>query len=626
MRKRWWVIIASVVIAAVAYAVKRGTTPSIAVFPESRVHSLLAAGLGQLQGALSDLDSAMASGDRGRMHAAFRSSRMHYKWHEALVASAAPSMAGILNGPLPEDDDDPNQPIGAPAAFQRIEARIFSNDSMTTAHQAEIRADIASMKKTVRAVQELEPHFPLTQINVLEAFRTELARVSTLALAGMDSQESGDGVIESAHALDGMHAVAEAVLADGARRELWRALADTLNLAARQLRSDNDFVASNRLRFIAHGASAVGRSLARLRVRHAAIDTTLRVVWRARATTLFERDAFDASAYAPAIAMQPTPQLLALGNRLFREKKLSGPGTRSCATCHMPELAFTDGLARQQAIGTLGKSHRRAPARNTPTLLNVGLQPAFFADARVATLEEQIRVVLASPAEMSSSVELAVSRLNADTSYRNAFRDVANGAASSAAPPTAAAPEISEALLQNVLAAYVRSLVRLDSRFDRAVAGDTGALSAEERRGFTVFMGKGRCGTCHFAPLMSGVIPPAFRASETEIIGVPLRADTANAMLDPDVGRSAVDSIPLHRHAFIVPTLRNIARTAPYMHNGVFATLEEVVDFYDRGGGQGIGVSIPAQTLPSTTLKLTADEKRALIAFMRALNDVEFKR
>jgi len=172
------------------------------------------------------------------------------------------------------------------------------------------------------------------------------------------------------------------------------------------------------------------------------------------------------------------------------------------------------------------------------------------------------------------------------------------------------------------IAAYVRSLVALDSRFDRALRGDTSALDRAERHGFTVFMGKGRCATCHFVPLMNGTMPPDFTSSEPEIIGVPERDSRhRGSRLDSDAGRARVDDESAHRAAFKVPTLRNVAETAPYMHNGAFATLEQVVDFYDRGGGAGLGLRVPGQTLSPRRLHLSPTEKADLVAFLRALSD-----
>jgi cytochrome c peroxidase len=207
---------------------------------------------------------------------------------------------------------------------------------------------------------------------------------------------------------------------------------------------------------------------------------------------------------------------------------------------------------------------------------------------------------------------LRATRVAGDTSYRRAFAAVI---------PAGQGPPVTSATLRAVLATYVRSLVRLDSRFDRAVRGDTSALTGAERHGFTVFMGKARCGTCHFAPLFSGAAPPDLVRSEPEIIGVPVRDVARGAAIDPDSGRAGVDHVAEHLHAFKVPTLRNVARTAPYMHNGVFASLEQVVDFYDRGGGLGIGASVPAQTLSSRPLHLTPAERSDLLAFLRSLTD-----
>ena len=137
----------------------------------------------------------------------------------------------------------------------------------------------------------------------------------------------------------------------------------------------------------------------------------------------------------------------------------------------------------------------------------------------------------------------------------------------------------------------------------------------------TVFLGRAKCGTCHFMPLFNGLTPPFYRNSESEIIGVPASADLDHPKLDPDVGRANVEDNPLNRFAFKVTSLRNVAVTAPYMHNGVFKTLEDVVEFYDRGGGVGIGLDIPYQSLPTTPLKLTAAEKKDLVAFLNTLTD-----
>jgi cytochrome c peroxidase len=126
-------------------------------------------------------------------------------------------------------------------------------------------------------------------------------------------------------------------------------------------------------------------------------------------------------------------------------------------------------------------------------------------------------------------------------------------------------------------------------------------------------MGKAKCATCHFAPLFNGTTPPMYAESEVEVIGALVSPSSRKPTIDPDSGRHHVTRAEQHLHAFKVPTVRNVALTAPYMHNGAYRTLDEVVAFYNKGGGAGQGVSVPNQTLPV--------EQRALVAFMRALTD-----
>jgi cytochrome c peroxidase len=180
----------------------------------------------------------------------------------------------------------------------------------------------------------------------------------------------------------------------------------------------------------------------------------------------------------------------------------------------------------------------------------------------------------------------------------------------------------------------VRSLVNLNSRFDQYMRGDSKALSKQEIHGFNLFMGQAKCGTCHYMPLFNGVFPPAYDRIETEVIGVPGPAASASTgtaagastspagpkgivsdSIDEDTGIYGILPILFLRHSFKVPTVRNAARTSPYMHNGVYQTLEEVIDFYDKGGGK-----VDNQTLPTDSLHLSTQDKKDLIAFIKSLD------
>jgi cytochrome c peroxidase len=562
-------------------------------------------GLDSLAHTLTVLDAELSTvRDTTRAIGAFRDARRAFKRIEGLLAFYIPVQTATVNGPrLEGDDDDPAPPAKSdPIGFQVIEGALF--DGSVPMDSA--RVEIGRMRHMVTVFQGVARTNVILPNVALDAARLQLARVATVGLGGIDADPSGDAIVESADAIDGLRELLLILLADSARR----ASVDSIfSRASADLRAHPDFATFNRLRFIVASAIPAGRALIDAQQELGAPETGVRRFWRETAGTPFDVDAFSTQAFPPAHARAPSAELESLGERLFFDPLLSAPGTRSCASCHQPQRAFTDGLARAEPIDP---AHLTTALRNTPTLLNVAMQPAFFADDRALSLENQVGVVLASAAEMGSSADSAAARVRAVESYRSAF---------AAAMPDRKDSVITGLEVRQALAAYLRTLNAMDSRFDRAVRGDTLAMTDAERRGLAVFLGRAKCGTCHFMPLFNGVTPPFYRLSEAEIIGVPATADFDRPTLDPDVGRANVEDIPLNRFAFKTTSLRNIALTAPYMHNGVFETLEQVVDFYDRGGGVGIGLTLPYQSLPSAPLKLTAEEKRDLVAFLGTLTD-----
>jgi cytochrome c peroxidase len=288
----------------------------------------------------------------------------------------------------------------------------------------------------------------------------------------------------------------------------------------------------------------------------------------------------------PVPAANPaTDAKIALGRRLFFDQLVSVDRSVSCATCHNPDQAFTDGKA--QAIGVQAKVGRR----NSQTLVNRGFGRLHFWDGRAATLEAQVLMPIADANEMAMPLDDLVTRLAGNDSYAAAFQTVFERPVSS--------EDIGRAL-----AAYVRTIRSGDSPYDKFVAGAADALSAEAQQGLTLFRGKARCGICHREPL--------FTDEQFYNTGVAVRDDVF-----VDDGRFAVSHNERERGAFKVPTLREVAKTAPYMHDGSLPTLEAVVDFYDAGGR-------PNRNLMPLIkpLGLTADEKKALIAFLQSLSGV----
>jgi cytochrome c peroxidase len=229
---------------------------------------------------------------------------------------------------------------------------------------------------------------------------------------------------------------------------------------------------------------------------------------------------------------------------------------------------------------------------------------------RTSTLEAQANDVIHDKEEMDGSVKKIVEYLRTNGAYKKLF--------AAAYPKTKKHPIDSMDVL-NALASYERSLTKLNSRFDQYMRGDRSALTPKEVKGFNLFMGKAKCVTCHFMPLFNGITPPDYTESEAEVIGVP--QSRTDSVIDPDLGWYNIIKVPSYKHAFKTPTVRNIDKTAPYMHNGIDTTLEQMMVFYNHGGGAGMGLNVPNQTLSTDSLHLTDKEIKDIIAFMKSLDN-----
>ena len=271
-----------------------------------------------------------------------------------------------------------------------------------------------------------------------------------------------------------------------------------------------------------------------------------------------------------------------LGRRLFFERKLSRDGSMACATCHDPRRAFTDGRATAVGIGGRGGT------RNVPTLVNRGYGAAFFWDGRAPSLEQQVLEPIRSPRELGSDPGDVVASLAREPSYRKGF-------------DAAFRRHITVEDLARALATFVRTIQSGDSPVDRYLDGEQEALLPDARAGLSLFRGKASCWLCH--------TEPTFTDERFHNTGVAWRARSHS-----DAGRAGVTLREEDRGAFKTPTLREIARTAPYMHDGSFATLQEVVDYYDRGAQ-------PNRALDSRIHPLNLDvlEKQQLVAFLNSL-------
>jgi cytochrome c peroxidase len=589
--------------AAIVVIVIAGCRRALEGTPAVRAQAVLDTQIAALDSALDRL--AAARGADRRM--ALQRARAAFKQAEYGIEYFAPLSARRLNGaPLDRFEDDAPNVVLAAEGFQVAEAIVYARQIGADSLQLPILA--TRMRGHLKRSIALIGATPIREAQLWDAARLELARLSTILLGGFDSGVADRTAHESAEALVGLRAALAPwhgrLQGTDPGEALDSAFLRALAIARAAATSPDgpDRAGWDRLAFLTNGLLPLAQALREARVA-LGIDTVATPgLLRADAASPYDSTAFDIASFRAPGVRSATPAQIALGAALFASPALSGDGTRSCASCHDPAKAFTDGRPRATRL-----SSSSATLRNTPTLLNAALQGAQFADGRVTWLEDQVTAVVGSRDEMHGTLDDAAKRIGRDSALRAAYT-AAHG-------PT----EPTGAHVREAVAAFVRTLVALDAPFDRYIRGESSALTAEARRGFTVFMGKGRCGSCHFAPLFNGTIPTAYTDAEYEVIGVP--ATAAGTALDPDEGRFAVTGSKLQHHAFKTPTVRNAAVTAPYMHNGVFATLDDVITFYAKGGAKSAGARLPNLTLPFDSLSLDARDRADLTAFLHALTD-----
>ena len=536
---------------------------------------------------------------------AFCKSRDHYKKMESLLEFYFPALCKAFNGPVIDKTEEYDDKVILPTGFQVVEEMLFP--FIDTASFDALETQLGILASSVVRLEKLIATAEFSDANIFEALRLEVLRIMSLGISGFDSPVALRSLEEAEAALAGMQEILSCYYHAGGDQGRRQALENNVDGAITYLRQHTDFDSFDRAAFITAHLDKVSATLYAYQQTLTIPNNKWTTALRMDLPTFLGPDAFTMEYFAPGHDRSNTPDVIALGNALFFDPVLSGNNSRSCASCHHPDKAFTDGRARSVAFNFEGEV-----LRNAPTLINSGFQRSQFWDQRVQFLEDQITEVMKNPDEMHGHIEKAATKLAASEEYRALF-------ASAFAVPSESA--VTDRNIQAALAWYVRSLTGLNARFDHYLQGDRSQLTEDEVRGFNLFMGKAKCGTCHFFPLFNGTVPPTYTETESEILGVPLTPDTIHASIDGDPGKFSAYPRELYKHAFKTPTVRNAALTAPYMHNGVYQSLEEVLDFYNRGGGAGIGAELPHQTLPPDPLLLTASEERQIIAFLHTLTD-----
>lgn len=541
-----------------------------------------------------------ADGSQKEVLEQFKKTRLQYKRIEWAVEYFVPETARFMNGPALDEMELEENKFFVPNGFQVIEKHIYPEYDFK--NKKEIIRELDILLSNTKQVETTFGAITISDDYVLDALQQNVHRILTLGITGFDSPILNSSIPEARQSLS---VIPELLLIIQPNSKI---LDDVKQIAAKAKEycdSNPNFNTFNRVVFITEYLNPLSQKLNLFQKEEKIQAVERNRPLKATASTLFDENAFDVNGFVASNEYRYSDEKAILGEKLFYDKSLSKDGNRSCASCHNPEKAFTDGLKTN--VSLKGKNLNR----NTPTLTYASFQNAQFWDMRQLDLEKQSVDVIQNEDEMHGSLAAIHSKVSSDSEYIRLFQK---------AYPKSDKTEAWQ--IQNAISSYVRSLNSFDSRFDFYMRGNKNSINAEEIQGMNLFMGKAKCATCHFTPLFNGTVPPNFAKTEHEVVGTP--EDASGKRLSKDEGRYIFNQLPQLKGAFKTPTLRNVAVTAPYMHNGAYATLEEVVEFYDLGGGTGLGLSVENQTLPTDKLNLTTAEKKALVAFMKTLTDKRY--
>jgi len=529
--------------------------------------------------------------------AALKESRICYKRIESVMEYFFVNSARIYNRAPKNEIEEPYLEYQKPIGLQYIESLLFEENPAS--RKKDLIEQINILENSAGDLNSLLYQFQPTDNQILESQRIELIRIIALGIAGFDAPLLKTGIDESFEAL---RHTANALTPYMSKLHADDSLSYYLDRSLSFLKQNPDFDSFDRLTFLTQHALPLQKHLGKF-ISMLGLNLNSAGVLNYEADNLFSPNAFEGQVFDP----NSNRHEILLGKKLFSDPSLSGNGTMSCASCHAPAKFFQDGL--EKSIGSDGKSQVK---RNAPSLLYASYQHSQFWDGRERTLEAQIGNVMHDPLEMNGVNDAIVFRLKKNRQYKRLFKK---------AFPSDAASSMTVENIQNAIASFVRTLHPYNSGFDQYLQGNKKAMTTSQMVGFNLFMGKGQCGTCHFAPIFNGLIPPMYKFTEFEILGTPLTDNLASPQDDPDQGRFHFRPIIYYKGAFKTPTVRNSAVTGPYMHNGAFNSLDSLMEFYNKGGGSGLGLDLPNQTLSSKPLNLSETEKKDIINFLHALTD-----
>ncbi len=527
----------------------------------------------------------------------YKEARKYFKMMEPILAYSDKNNYKSLNAPniiQVKGEESQDTRVINPIGFQVIEENLYEEeiDTVTLTRAINVTSDRLKLIKENISLK-------LKDYHIIWLLREQIVRIATTGITGFDSPVLSQSLLESKYSYSTLIEIVKMNENKFKSKELKDKFIQSISDAQKDL--DHDFDTFDRFTFIKKHTDNQLKLLVEVQ-KDWNVKFPFEMALSNTLTTLFSKDALNINYFSDQLSDTTNlAQKVEFGKELFNDKSLSKDYSMACATCHVKELAFTDGK----------KTFDKNQTRNTPTVAYSAYQQAFFMDARAGSLEGQVVGVVKNHNEFNMSMDSVVNRVQQNDTYKNKLEKLYNN-------------KRIDYNIRHAIASYIRSLNPFNSKFDKNIRGEENTLTQEEQLGFNLFMGKAMCATCHFAPVFNGTVPPNYTDTELEFIGVPATTDTINAQLSPDLGRYELFKTPERKHFFKTPTVRNAGVTAPYMHNGVYANLEEVMNFYNIGGAVGLGIENDYQTLPFDNLSLTTEEIEALIAFTKTLTETEY--
>jgi len=540
----------------------------------------------------------------------YKDLRSNYKKIETYIVFRYPVIDKAINGgPVPSFTKDvvilhKDEPTGLQVIEELINEEVIEKKV--------VLENLLTIKKNLITLKQSIIKLPILNWEILEANHLAITKMITLSLSGFDSPALLLSIQDSKTVLEQIQKDLILFKPFTSKNYEWNKTNDLIHSTIQYLDTNTDFNNLNRYDLYRNYLLPLQKAIKQLHIdtgyeQYEETTTIKRSIGKGQ--HLFSKTYLDPHYSMKGNNTSHNQKQVELGKTLFFDPILSKENNFSCASCHNPSKAFTDGVDKSYSSNLKDKVKR-----NSPTLINSCFQNNFFLDLRSSDMNDQIMNVILSKDEFNTTPDEIVLKLRKSEDYQTLFKE---------AYYVYSTP-ITIGTVKSSLELYVRSLVNLDSKFDKNIRKEKNNLTKEEIDGANLFLGKAACATCHFAPNFNGFVPPHYQETEGEILGV--LAEPNGNQIDKDNGmyerfKNSYPEAHYIKGMFKTPTIRNIELTGPYMHNGKYNTLEEVVDFYNHGGAAGKELELPQQTLSSDSLNLTTYEKKALVSFMKTLTD-----